>query len=93
MDLKDYLAGWPDEQKAAFAESCGTTANHMRNVAYRCKPCGTALAVSIERESRKRVTRRELRPHDWWLHWPELVTKAFPAGDAPPVKARRLVAA
>ena len=31
------------------------------------------------------VTRRNLRPNDWWLIWPELVTEEFPAphGDRP----------
>ncbi len=24
------------------------------------------------------VTRREMRPTDWWLIWPELVTEEFP---------------
>lgn len=33
---------------------------------------------NIERMTGKKVTRRDLRPDDWWIIWPELVTKKFP---------------
>lgn len=49
-----------------FAERCGTTANHLRNVAYRLKPCGEALCINIERESGGKVRCETLRPDvDW----------------------------
>lgn len=34
--------------------------------------------VAIERATDAAVTRRDLRPDDWWLIWPELVTDEHP---------------
>jgi len=79
MDLKTYIGKLPADERDAFALRCGTTPGHMRNVMYRQKSCAPDLAVSIERESDRAVTRRELRPTDWWAIWPELVTDEFPA--------------
>lgn len=33
---------------------------------------------TLERHLKGKVTRRELRPDDWWLIWPELVTRKHP---------------
>lgn len=35
--------------------------------------------VAIERATDGVVTRPKLRPNDWWLIWPELVTSEHPA--------------
>lgn len=35
--------------------------------------------AAIERATSGQVTRRDLRPDDWHLIWPELVTPEFPA--------------
>lgn len=75
MDLRTYQKGWTSDQRDEFAVACGTTAGHMRNISYGYKPCATDLAVRIEQHTNKAVSRRDLRPADWWLHWPELVTK------------------
>lgn len=34
---------------------------------------------AIEMATEGEVTRRDLRPTDWWMIWPELVTDDFPA--------------
>ena len=36
---------------------------------------GPVYCVAIERVTNGLVTRRDLRPDDWHLHWPELVTQ------------------
>ena len=73
MDLRTYIKSLPDEPaREAFATRCETSIGHIRNVMYLLRPCGTELAVHIERESGRRVTRKELRP-DWGKHWPELL--------------------
>lgn len=73
MELKAYLKSLPDEEsREAFALRCETTLGHMRNVSYGSKSCGTDLAVLIWRESGGLVTREELRPDDYWRHWPDL---------------------
>jgi len=72
MNLKTYLKSLSDDgQRTAFAERCGTSLGHLRNIGYGQKSCATDLAVRIERESRGAVSRPELRP-DWPEHWPEL---------------------
>lgn len=72
MDLKSYFFAMQDEGRDAFARKCGTTAGHMRNVAYGYKPASTELAVAIERESKRVVTRQEMFPGTFKKKWPEL---------------------
>lgn len=74
MDLKTFLKSLPDEPaREAFAAKCETSAGHLRNVSYGQRPCAPALAVAIERESGREVTRQELCPEDWQKVWPELI--------------------
>lgn len=72
MNLLEFLKTIPTDQRGEFASRCGTTPGHLNNVAYRYKPCGPELAVNIERESGRLVTRPDLRPDDWDRIWPEL---------------------
>lgn len=37
-----------------------------------------ANCVAIERATGGAVSRRKLRPNDWWLIWPELICEQFP---------------
>ena len=71
MDLITYLRTLPYGGRRVFAEACGTTVGRLNNVAYGA-PCGAKLAAAIERESGGRVTRQQMRPHDWQDIWPEL---------------------
>lgn len=49
-----------------LAKQCGTSANHLRNIAYGQKTCGEGLAVALERETGGRVRCEDLRPDvDW----------------------------
>lgn len=78
--LKTYLRALPDEEaRADFAASCGTTLGHLRNVMYGIKPANPQVCVAIEQVTHKKVTRRDMRPEDWHLIWPELVTAKHPA--------------
>lgn len=71
MDLKTFLSPMTQDEREAFARSCGTSRGHLQNVAYG-KPCAPALATAIELHSKRKVTRPELRPNDWEAIWPEL---------------------
>ncbi|MEY4713314.1 MAG: hypothetical protein RIS88_2764 [Pseudomonadota bacterium] len=73
MDLANYLRDVPVRERDVFAAACGTTHNHIRNVAFSGKPCGIELAVRIEQETKGAVRRQDLRPNDWHRIWPELV--------------------
>lgn len=66
MDLKPFLFAMAMCDRKAFAERCGTTYPHLRNIAYGQKPCGESLAINVERESSGAVRCEELRPDvDW----------------------------
>lgn len=73
MDLKTFLSDMDQDEREQFAKRCGTTLGHLQNVKYGTKSCATDLAVNIERESGNRVRRWDLRPEDWFRHWPELI--------------------
>lgn len=74
--LKSYLKPLSKHDREEFAVSCGTTLGHLTNVGNGFRPCATDLAVSIERRSGFKVRRWDLRPDDWWKHWPELIGAA-----------------
>ena len=78
MDMKTYLSGLSVSERDDFARRCETSSAHLRNIGYGQKTCGEKLAVLAERESGGAITRRDLRPGDWWLIWPELVTDEYP---------------
>lgn len=42
------------------------------------RPVPERRCVLIEQSTGGAVTRRDLRPSDWWLIWPELVTDEHP---------------
>ena len=70
--LNTYLKTMPLPERIAFAERCGTTYPHLRNVSYGLRVASEKLCVAIHRESQGAVTRQDLRPHDWLEIWPEL---------------------
>jgi len=72
MDLRTYFFDLSNEDREAFATKCGTTAGHMRNVAYGYKLPSTELAVAIELHSKRAVTRQEMFPGTFKQKWPEL---------------------
>ena len=82
MKLIDHLKRLAPADRDAFAQRCETSIGHLNNVGYGYRPCGPELCVLIERESGGAVTRRDLRPDDWWRIWPELVTADHPAPEA-----------
>ena len=71
--LRAFINAMPDDNvRRRFAERCETSLGHLKNVMYGLRPCAPDLAVSIERESGRSVTRRDLRD-DWHRFWPELI--------------------
>jgi len=73
MDLKSFLRNFTPEERDAFAVQSGTTLAHLNNVAYAQRTASAALAMQIEIASCRVVTRRDLRPTDCELIWPELI--------------------
>ncbi len=73
MDLKTFYSPLDVQSRDDFATRCETSRGHLQNVMYGLRPCATDLAVLIERESGGEVRRWDLRPDDWYRHWPELI--------------------
>lgn len=71
--LKSLLRQMTLEEQAQFCFACGTTLGYMRKALSVGAIFRPALCVSIERESKGLVTRRDLHPDDWRDIWPELV--------------------
>ncbi|QHC93840.1 hypothetical protein PspR84_04100 [Pseudomonas sp. R84] len=53
-----------------------TTAGYLRRIAYGQKMASAEMASGIERATSGLVTRKELRPNDWHLVWPELAERS-----------------
>lgn len=77
MDLLTYINSRRGNAKA-LAERLGVSLSYLSQMASKKVPISPARCVEIEQITESAVTRRELRPVDWWLNWPELVTQEFP---------------
>ena len=66
MDLRQYILAMPVDQRVTFADSCGTTWPHLRNVMYGQRPCSERLAMAIERQSAGTVRVESLCPEADW---------------------------
>lgn len=60
--LKQYLKSMKKEDRAAFAERCGTTLGNLNQIMYGYTTCGAALAIAIDRESGGDVRCDDLHP-------------------------------
>lgn len=67
MGLLSWLKTATDEAVART----GTTRGYLKQIAYGNKRASAEVAVAIERETGC-ATRKDLRPEDWRLIWPEL---------------------
>lgn len=68
MKLRTYFIGLTTQERVEFAKRCGTSVQHIKNIAYGngTPPCGESLAINIERESGGAVRCETLRPDvDW----------------------------
>ena len=74
--LREYLRTLTREQRDAFFVSCSTSEGYIRKASSIGQKLGPELCVRIERESGHAVTRKDLRPEDWELIWPELAVAA-----------------
>ena len=83
MEFKPYFFGLTPTEREAFAAKCETSVGHLQNVAYGFRPASAELAVLIERNSKKQVTRIDLFPERFQRIWPELARrKAKPTTEA-----------
>ena len=59
-----------------LAKQLGVSKSFMSQMASGKASISAARAVEIERATDGAVTRKELRPNDWHLIWPELKDEA-----------------
>ncbi len=74
--LLAYLNSLSRDDQEGFAKRCDTSVGYLRKACSIHQRIGAELCSAIERESAGRVTRKDLRPLDWKLVWPELQKKA-----------------
>jgi DNA-binding transcriptional regulator YdaS (Cro superfamily) len=67
MMFKTYFLALSTTERRAFAVRCGTSSDHLRNIAYG-KTCGEKLAIAIDRESGGVVRCEDLRPDVDWAY-------------------------
>lgn len=77
MTLSDYLKAERGRTNA-LAALLGVSGSLVTQWGNGNKGVSAERAVDIERATDGEVTRRDLRPADWWLVWPELVTPEHP---------------
>ena len=59
-------------ERQALADQCGVAEQYLYQVFSRRKVASPELCVLIEKAIGSQVTRKDLRPDDYWLIWPDL---------------------
>lgn len=75
MELIEYVLSEAGESQADLARRINVSAVQISHWANRKRPVPPKRAAQIELATSGRVTRQELRPHDFDLIWPELARK------------------
>lgn len=78
MDLQTFLQSEPRGTAARIARELQVHPVMVSQWAAGLKPVPAERCAQLELATRGQVTRRQLRPNDWWLIWPELVTDEYP---------------
>jgi len=73
--LLSFLNSLASADQAEFAARCSTSVGYLRKAISKGQRLGASLCAAAERESAGAVTRRDLRPDDWRLIWPELAAQ------------------
>ncbi|WP_438396424.1 transcriptional regulator [Caballeronia sp. DA-9] len=74
MDLKTYIATAPRGTASKLATALGISPSYLSQLASGLSSISPERCVAIERETFRAVTRKDMRPSDWRLIWPELET-------------------
>jgi DNA-binding transcriptional regulator YdaS (Cro superfamily) len=72
--LLAYLNSLSQEERQRLEAATGTTVAYLRKAVSAKQRIGAEICVAIEKATEGKVSRRDLRPMDWQLIWPELVT-------------------
>jgi DNA-binding transcriptional regulator YdaS (Cro superfamily) len=72
MDLKTYLSESPRGHATKLARDLAVSPSYLSQMAGGQSPISPERCVEIEKRTKGRVTRKDLRPKDWQKIWPEL---------------------
>lgn len=73
MNLSEYLENNP---RAELASAIGVSLGMISQWVNKTRPVSTERCVSIEKATNGQVTRKDLRPDDWAVIWPELLVES-----------------
>lgn len=76
----DSLLRWLKQASDQQIAETGTTRAYLRLIDYGHKTASVETAALVERASVGEATRKQLRPTDWHLMWPELVVQSSSSG-------------
>lgn len=76
MNLNEYLSS--AESAASLAKKLNVPSSLVSQWKTGVRPIPIERCPAIESATSGAVTRRDLRPDDWWLIWPELITDDHP---------------
>jgi DNA-binding transcriptional regulator YdaS (Cro superfamily) len=77
--LLAYLNSLSHEERHRFESATGTTVAYLRKAVSAKQRLGAEICVAIEKATDGKISRRDLRPLDWQLIWPELSTSEHKA--------------
>ena len=87
MDLKTYLSTLERGGPSRLADALGVSISFLSQMAAGTSTISPARCVAIEQATGGAVTRKDLRPDDWPLIWPELAD-IDPPGKLTPLAER-----
>ncbi|CAM3698197.1 transcriptional regulator [Xenorhabdus thuongxuanensis] len=72
MKLNDYISTLKRGEAKRLAEKLGVSSSYLSQMAHGHAPVPPARCFDIEKATDGKVTRQDLRPHDWQKIWPEM---------------------
>lgn len=78
MKLSEYFLSEPRGTYAAMAEAMKVSKSYLSQMVTGKTNISAERSVEIERLTHGAVTRADLRPHDYWLIWPDLPAPTTP---------------
>ncbi|MBW8072895.1 MAG: hypothetical protein GJU77_04315 [Ferrovum sp.] len=75
MNLSDYLKNCGHGAVTLLAVQIDSHAPDISNWSKGKRPVPISRCIAIERATEGAVTRRDLRPDDWHMIWPELANQ------------------
>lgn len=76
MELKKYIDDLDRGDAKKLAAELGVSSSYLSQMASGRSSISPRRCVEIERATKGRVSRQELRPDDWESIWPELIKAA-----------------